>query len=111
VSTTDGPVADFERGVVPAGRYAQCGRSPIVWVFLCAACAGFAPFTAEDYWGALSGQCHGCGLHTRELHRFRAWLDTAPGCRCTNSHRQAVGDVRAAANVRRDETAVEGGAV
>jgi len=93
---------DFEPGVVPPGSYAQGGRSPIVWVFLCAGCAGFAPFSDVDYRGFLSGFCAGCGAYSRELHRFRAWLDTAPGCQCTGSHRQAVGDVRAADNVLRE---------
>jgi hypothetical protein len=101
--------ADFKRGVVPTGRYAQGGRSPIVWVFLCAGCAGFPPFTDEDYRGYLSGQCSGCGTTTRELHRFRAWIDTAVGCRCTGGHPQAIGDVRAAVNVVREEAEVEGG--
>lgn len=88
-------MTDFTRGVIPPGRYAQGGRSPIVWVPLCAGCAGFAPSTPEDYRGQLSGQCAGCGVHTRELHRFQAWIDTADGCNCTGSHPQVVGDVRA----------------
>lgn len=102
-------MTDFERGVVPPGRYTQGGRSPIVWVYLCAGCAGFSPFTDKDYRGHLSGHCGGCGATTREQHRFRAWIDTAVGCRCCGSHPQAIGDVRAAVSLARDETAVEGG--
>lgn len=87
---------DYKRGEVPPGRYAAGGRSPIVAVFLCAGCAGFAPFTDEDYEGFLSGQCNGCGQSSRELHRFRAWIDTACGCRCRGGHDQMFGDVWAA---------------
>jgi hypothetical protein len=93
---------DFERGVVPPGPYAQGGRSPIVWVFLCAGCAGFAPFTDEDYGGYLSGECEGCRTSNRELHRFRAWIDTAPGCQCRGVHPQAIGDVGAADSIVRE---------
>lgn len=84
---------DYPRGEVPPGRYADGGRSPIVWVALCAGCAGFAPFTPEDYEGALSGGCQGCGIRTRELHRFRAWIDSASGCRCTGEHARVHGDL------------------
>jgi hypothetical protein len=87
---------------VPPGRYAQEQRAPIVWVLLCAGCAGFAPFTTEDYNGFLSGRCHGCGISSRELHRFRAWIDTAPGCNCNGGHEQMKGDVWAADNVTRE---------
>lgn len=86
-------MTDFECGVTPRGPYAQGGRSPIAWVLLCAGCAGFAPQTPGDYSGFLSGQCAGCGGRTRELHRFRAWIDSAAGCQCTGTHRQAVGDI------------------
>ena len=79
--------------VVPAGPYAQGGRSPIVWVLLCPVCAGYVPQTAEDYQGFLSGQCGGCGAHVRELHRFRAWIDSAARCNCTGSHPRVVGEV------------------
>lgn len=96
---------DYERGVVPPGRYAQEQRAPIVWVLLCAGCAGFAPFTDSDYRGFLSGRCPNCGIDSRELHRFRAWIDTAPGCNCTGSHPQVVGDVWAADNVTREPQA------
>ncbi len=92
-------MAGFERGVVPPGRYAQGGRSPIVWVLLCPGCAGFAPFTPEDYLGFLSGQCAGCGNQTRELHRFRAWIESAAGCQCRSEHPRVVGDVRVPATL------------
>lgn len=52
-------MSDFECCVVPPGTYAKGGRSPIVWTFLCAGCAGFAPFTAEDYRGALTRESVG----------------------------------------------------
>lgn len=95
---------DFKQGVVPAGRYNQGARSPIVAVYLCAGCAGFAPITEERYEGALSGRCSGCGIWSRELHRFRAWIDTACGCRCNaGSHDQVYGDVWAADNARHDQ--------
>jgi hypothetical protein len=84
---------DFDRGVIPPGRYAQGGRSPIVWVLLCAGCAGFAPFTPEDYSGFLSGTCNGCGCRTREMHRFRAWIDSAAGCGCRGEHPRVRGDL------------------
>lgn len=82
-----------EETAVPPGPYAQGQRSPIVWVLLCSVCAGFGPTTPEDYRGALSGQCAGCGTHVRELHRFRAWIDSTSGCRCRGSHDRVVGDV------------------
>jgi hypothetical protein len=83
----------------PPGRYAAGARAPIVWVFLCDICAGFAPLTDEGYEGALTGRCQGCGHEARELHRFRAWIDTAPGCNCSGGHAQMHGDVLAKANV------------
>lgn len=85
-----------EETAVPPGPYAQGARSPIVWVLLCSVCAGFAPTTAEDYRGFLGGQCAGCGTHVREMHRFKAWIDSATGCNCTGSHVRVVGDVVAA---------------
>lgn len=94
---------DFERGVVPVGRYAQGGRSPIVWTYLCAACAGYAPLTDQDYSGNLTRTCNGCGVNTREVHRFRAWIDTADGCQCSSEHPQAIGDVRAAVTMASGE--------
>lgn len=90
---------DYPRGVVPPGRYVRGERAPIVWVLLCAGCAGFAPTTAEDYRGFLSGRCAGCRIDSRELHRFRAWIDTAPGCNCTGGHPQVHGDMLAAHHV------------
>lgn len=94
---------DYEMGVVPPGRYAQGTRSPIVAVFLCPVCAGFAPFTDKSYGGYLSGRCNGCGIQTRELHRFRAWIDTACGCRCTQGHAQVYGDQWAIDNVSSEQ--------
>ncbi len=87
-------MTDYVPGAIPVGRYAQGERSPIVWVLLCAGCGGFAPQTSLDYVGFLSGQCGGCGAQTRELHRFRAWIDSAAGCQCTGAHPKAVGDLR-----------------
>jgi hypothetical protein len=88
---------DYPHRVVPPGRYAQNQRAPIVWVRLCAGCAGFAPFTEEDYEGYCSGRCAGCGLQSRELHRYRAWIDSAAGCAehdCAERHGfTVVGDI------------------
>ena len=88
---------DLQRGVVPPGRYAHGGRSPIVWVLLCAYCAGFEVQTDEGYEGFLSGRCQGCDIWSRELHKFKAWIDTADGCgsSCEGRHPQAVGDIDA----------------
>lgn len=86
---------DYPKGAVPRGRYAGGGRAPIVWVRLCAACAGFAPFTHEDYAGALSGVCHGCGGHSRELHRFAAYVDSRSGCSCDTHGAPCVGELQA----------------
>lgn len=94
---------DYEFGVVPPGRYAQGARSPIVAVYLCAGCAGFAPFTWDDYQGFLSGRCAGCGIQSRELHKFRAWIDTACGCRCDHGHDQIYGDMWAIDNVTSEQ--------
>lgn len=83
------------RGVVPPGTYANGGRSPIVYVRLCPPCAGYAPMTDEDYRGALSGQCQGCGAYTRELHRFQALIMSAAngGCFCDTHRPQVCGDL------------------
>ena len=83
------------RGVVPPGTYAKGGRSPVVYVFLCALCAGYAPITDPDYSGFLSGRCQGCGADSRELHRFQALIMSAAngGCMCTSSHQQVTGDL------------------
>jgi len=82
------------RGIVPPGTYAKGGRSPIVYVRLCPPCAGYAPTTGEDYDGALSGRCQGCGADSRELHRFQALILSAAngGCFC-EGHRQVTGDL------------------
>lgn len=89
--------AAMPKGVVPPGRYAGGGRSPIVWVFLCPPCGGYAPMTSPDYSGFLSGQCQGCGAASREVHRFTAVLKTDDGCGCRGSHPRAAGDLPAAA--------------
>lgn len=86
---------DIRRGVVPPGTYAKGGRSPIVYAYLCAPCAGYAPITGEDYQGALGGHCQGCGAWSREVHRFQALILSAAngGCRCPAEHRQVTGDL------------------
>jgi hypothetical protein len=86
---------DWPKGEIPKGRYAQEQRSPIVWVLLCAGCAGFAPFTTEDYRGYLTGHCGGCGMNSRELHRFCAYIDSASGCSCERHGDPMVGDLAA----------------
>lgn len=85
------------KGVVPRGRYAQGGRSPIVYVFLCPPCAGYAPISAPGYEGFLSGRCQGCGGYSRELHRFPAVIHSAGSCQCESSHRRVTGDLPASA--------------
>lgn len=85
--------AMLPRGVVPPGTYAKGARSPIVWVLLCPACAGYAPMTDPDYSGFLSGQCQGCGSHCRELHRFPALISSSAGCNCTSQHDRVRGDL------------------
>lgn len=84
-------LSPLQQGVVPEGRYNQGGRSPIVWVWLCARCAGFAP-TRDPEPIARAGerdrgtsavrrsQCQGCKNIGLELHRFRAFIDSASGC-------------------------------
>lgn len=83
---------------VPPGTYARGQRSPIVWVYLCARCAGYAPITPEGYDGALTGNCGGCGTHRTEVHRFRAVIDSAAGCNCTMQHPRMTGDLSATAD-------------
>lgn len=92
---------DLKRGVVPPGTYAGGGRSPVVYVLLCAPCAGYAPITDPDYSGALSGRCQGCGANSRELHRFQALIMSAAngGCFC-EGHRQVCGDLPTEASAR-----------
>lgn len=95
-------MADYPRGVVPPGTYAKGGRSPIVYALLCAPCAGYAPVTDEDYTGALTGHCQGCGAWSREVHRFQALIMSAAngGCRCTAEHPQVTGDLPTGESLR-----------
>jgi len=88
------PPDPLRRGVVPPGRYAQGGRSPIVYVYLCAYCAGYAPITEPGY-SCHAGNCQGCGTASRELHRFQALIMSAAngGCMCTTEHPQVTGDL------------------
>jgi hypothetical protein len=81
------------RGVTPPGTYAKGGRSPIVYVFLCAPCAGYAPALPED--SPATEHCEGCGSYTREVHRFQALIMSAAngGCMCTLEHPQVTGDL------------------
>ena len=83
------------RGTVPPGNYAGGGRSPIVWVMLCPACAGYAPTVPEDsplY--PVGAHCQGCGAYVREVHQFQALILSAAngGCFC-EGHRQVTGDL------------------
>lgn len=78
----------------PPGPYAHGARSPIVWVRLCASCAGYAPYTPEAYNGALSGGCAGCGAWSRETHRFPAHIDSSTGCSCGTHGDPLVGDLQ-----------------
>lgn len=80
---------------VPPGTYARGGRSPIVYAWLCPSCAGYAPTTDEDHWGAQSGRCQGCGASSREVHRFQALILSAAngGCMCPREHPQVTGDL------------------
>lgn len=89
------PESAMPCGIVPRGRYAKGARSPIVYVLLCPPCAGYAPITDEDYEGALSGRCQGCGTDTRERHRFQAVILSAAngGCMCDTGHPQVTGDL------------------
>jgi hypothetical protein len=85
--------SDFPPGKVPPGPYAKGERSPIVWVLLCAGCAGFAPLAQWPHQADLKS-CQGCGTWTRELHHFRALIDSAAGCHCGTHGEPLVGDVR-----------------
>lgn len=89
------PESAIPRGIVPPGRYAKGGRSPIVYVLLCPPCAGYAPTTDEGYEGPLNGHCGGCGAWSREVHRFQAMILSAAngGCMCTAQHPQVTGDL------------------
>ena len=84
------------RGVVPSGTYARGGRSPVVYVFLCPVCAGYAPTVPEDYPLYPTGaHCQGCGSYVREVHRFQALIMSAAngGCMCITEHPQVTGDL------------------
>jgi hypothetical protein len=85
---------DLPRGVVPRGTYAKGGRSPVVYVMLCAPCAGYAPPADGDY-GSDYYHCQGCGAWTLEVHRFQALIMSAAngGCMCTTEHPQVTGDL------------------
>jgi hypothetical protein len=87
------PADPLPRGVVPPGTYAHGARSPVVHVLLCPPCGGYAPITDQDYFGQLTGRCQGCGAMSREVHRFRAWIDSRSGCNCTGTHGRVTGDV------------------
>lgn len=86
--------AHLPRGVVPPGRYNKGGRSPIVYVWLCALCAGYAP-TTEPGDTYQPGQCDGCRASSRELHRFQALILSAAngGCFCDSHRPQVCGDL------------------
>jgi len=84
---------ELPRGTVPPGTYAGGARSPVVYVWLCPQCAGYAPVLPEDDW--LLPHCQGCGAYVREVHRFQALIMSAAngGCMCDTGHRQATGDL------------------
>ena len=83
------------RGVVPPGNYAKGARSPVVYVLLCPACAGYAPTLPEDF--PAEAHCQGCGAYVREVHRFQALIMSAAngGCMCDSGNRmdQVTGDL------------------
>ena len=84
----------YPRGVAPPGTYAKGGRSPVVYAWLCAPCAGYAPLTTEG--GTYQpGQCDGCRASSRELHRFQALIMSAAngGCMCDSHRFQVAGDL------------------
>lgn len=89
-------------GVIPEGRYARGGRSPIVWVWLCARCAGFAP-TLDPRWSETNcyAPCDGCGCRGVELHRFRAYIASTEGCSCERRGCPVTGDLTASASPSR----------
>jgi hypothetical protein len=92
MSAEPGKVA-AELAASPPGTYAGGARSPVVYVYLCPPCAGYAPITSPDYSGALSGACQGCGSGWRELHRFPAVIVSASGCQCRMQHDRVTGDM------------------
>jgi hypothetical protein len=81
------------RGIVPPGTYTQGGRSPIIYVLLCAPCAGYAPTVPRN--GPVRVHCQGCGAYVREVHRFQALIMSAAsgGCMCVTEHPQVTGDL------------------
>lgn len=84
-----------DTATAPAGAYAGGARSPIVHVYLCSKCAGYADMTPVGYEGYLSGVCSGCGCRVRELHRFPAVIDSVAGCACRGQHARVTGDLDA----------------
>lgn len=87
------------KGIVPPGTYAKGGRSPIVHVWLCPPCGGYAPMTDEgDRYQP--GQCDGCGASSRELHRFQSLILSAAngGCMCDTHRGQVTGDLPTSAS-------------
>ncbi len=83
------------RGGAPPGTYAGGGRSPIVYVWLCPVCAGYAPTVPDtDYLPLADKHCQGCGAYVREVHKFQALIMSAAngGCFC-EGHRQVTGDL------------------
>lgn len=88
--------AQLRRAAVPPGRYAQGARSPVVYVWLCAPCAGFAPLPGLKGDGAY--HCGGCGYYVAEVHRFPAVIDSARDCCCPPVHQRVTGDLRAHAH-------------
>lgn len=86
-------LAPLQVGVIPEGRYAQGCRSPIVWVWLCARCAGFAPTVHPAEHQYKGNRCKGCGIPGLELHRFRAYIDSISGCSCERQPCPVVGDL------------------
>ena len=73
---------------------AEAERSPVVRVWLCAPCAGYAPIStpAGSY---QAGHCDGCRSYSRELHKFQALIMSAAsgGCACDSHHFQVCGDL------------------
>lgn len=98
------------RGTVPPGTYAGGARSPIVYVWLCPVCAGYAPTVPEDsplY--PVGAHCQGCGAYVRETHRFQALILSAAngGCMCIPEHRQVTGDLPTEESVKQVWTEVK----
>lgn len=85
--------SQISRSAVPRGTYAGGARSPVVYVYLCPTCAGYAP--ALPAGAPESAHCQGCGAYVREVHRFQALIMSAAngGCMCDLGHRQVTGDL------------------